>query len=147
MKKKIIMLGMLIALGVSAAFANGDTVSKDAVTAFTERFSNATDVQWQKANDYDRVSFKINGQMLSAIMSEQGQLIAVTRNILPTVLPLKLQGLLYKNFKGYWVTGLTEYALANDTRYFINIENADKKLTLESVSSIDWSEFEKITKG
>jgi hypothetical protein len=88
----------------------------------------------------------MNGQSLIALLSEEGEMIAVSRNILPTELPINLQASINKNFPAYWITGLTEYAVGSETKYFITVENADEKTTLENVGTYDWSLLKKIVK-
>ena len=88
----------------------------------------------------------MNGQSLSALLSEEGKLIAVSRNILSTELPLNLQASLSKNFAAYWISDLVEYAVGNETLYYLTVENADQKSVYESVGTYDWSLLKKTAK-
>ena len=101
MKKTIVTIIAFLILAITSTFANGNEISKEAISTFSTTFAKATDVKWENENTYYKASFKLNGQSLSALLSEEGKVIAVARNILSTELPLNLQGSLYKNFSAY----------------------------------------------
>ena len=147
MKKTIVTLIALTMLTVSSVFAAGSNdINKNALTTFSTSFAKATNVKWEKKETYYKASFEMNGQSLNALLSETGDIIAVSRNILSTDLPLSLQYSLNKNFSSFWISELTEFALGGETVYYIVIENADTKTTLKSVDTSDWSEVKKIAK-
>jgi hypothetical protein len=146
MKKKIVTLFTLVILAATTTFAAGNDISKNALATFSESYAKATNVKWEKENNYYKASFEMNGQSLSALLSEEGDMIAVSRNILSTELPINLQASLNKNFSEYWISGLVEYAVYNETKYFVTVENADQKTTLESVGTYDWSSIKKVAK-
>jgi hypothetical protein len=146
MKKKMITLMAFVLLAVTATFANGADISKDALAAFSNTFAKANNVKWEKNEKYDKASFQLNGQSLTALLSEKGEIIAVSRNILSTELPINLQVSFNKNFSGYWISDLVEYAIDGETTYYVTIENADEKTILESVGTYDWSLFKKMSK-
>jgi hypothetical protein len=146
MKKKIITLVAFAILTVTSVFAGNNDISKNALATFSGSFAKATNVKWNKEDNYYKASFEMNGQSLNALLSEEGEMIAVSRNILSTELPINLQASINKNFSAYWITDLTEYAVGNETKYFITVENADEKTTLENVGTYDWSLLKKIAK-
>src|SRR5204862_2609286 len=121
-------------------------ISKDARASFAATFAKATDVQWENENTFCKAIFKMNGQSLSALFAEEGKLIAISRNILSTELPLNLQAAIVKKFNGYWITDLAEYAVGNETLYYLTVENADQKTVYESVATYDWSLLKKTAK-
>jgi hypothetical protein len=146
MKKKMITLLAFVMLTVTATFANDIDVSKNALTAFSATFAKASDIKWEIADNYYKASFQINGQSLSALLSEEGEVIAVYRNILSTDLPLNLQASLYKKVSGYWISDLVEYAIGDETRYYLTLENADEKIVMENIGTYGWSLFKKTAK-
>jgi len=146
MKKKILTLLAFVMLTVTSTFAGGNEISKDALTTFSGTFTKATEVKWEKDINYYKASFKMNGQSLNALLSEEGKLIAVSRNILSTELPIGLQAALNKNISAYWISDLAEYAMDNETLYYVTLENADQKITLESIGTYDWSLLKKMAK-
>ena len=146
MKKKIVTLLAFVLLAIATTFANGNDISKEARAAFAVSFAKATDVKWEKENTYCKAFFTMNGQSLSALFDEEGKLIALSRNILSTDLPLNLQAALARNFSGYWITDLAEYAVGSETLYYLTVENADQKTVYESVGTYDWSLLKKTAK-
>ncbi|MFT3934617.1 MAG: hypothetical protein QM726_13420 [Chitinophagaceae bacterium] len=146
MKKKIITIAAFIMLAIGTTFANDNGISKNALLTFSEAFTNATDVKWEKEDHYYKVAFQENNLLLKALISEEGKLIAVSRNILSTDLPISLQASYRKNYTGYWISELTEYAIGNETRYFLTLENADQKILMENVGTHNWSPVKTIVK-
>ena len=88
----------------------------------------------------------MNGQSFNALISEEGKMIAVSRNILSTELPINLQAATAKNFSAYWISNLIEYAVGNETLYYITVENTDQQSVYESVGTYDWSLLKKTNK-
>jgi hypothetical protein len=147
MKKKIVTILAFVMLAITTTFAaDNDGISKNALATFSGAFAKATDVKWEKNDTYYTVAFQMNGQALTALIAEDGDMIAVSRNILSTELPIQLQASLSKDFSAYWISDLAEYAVDDATRYYVTIEDADKKITLESVGTYDWSVLRKIVK-
>ena len=146
MKKKIVTLVAFVILAVGTTFANDNEINKNALSAFSETFAKATNVKWEKNSTYYAASFEMNGQSLTALLSEEGDMIAVSRSILSTELPIHLQTTLAKNYSAYWISDLVEYAVGNETRYYITVEDADKKVVLESVNTYNWTLVKKIVK-
>ncbi len=146
MRKKFVTILVLAMLTIATAFASETNVSKDALAAFSATFVKATDVKWEKSDNYYKATFQINGHSLNTLLSEEGEIIAVYRNILATELPLYLQAPLYREFSKYWISGLTEYAVGGDTKYYLTLENADEKIIMENLGTYDWSLFKKTIK-
>ena len=146
MKKKFVTILALVMLTITTAFATETSVSKDALTTFTATFAKATDVKWEMSGDYYKASFQINGHSLNTLLSEQGDIIAVYRNIVSADLPLYLQGALYKNYSKFWISDLAEYAIKGETRYYITLENGDEKIIMQNMGTDDWSLVKKIAK-
>jgi ABC-type uncharacterized transport system fused permease/ATPase subunit len=76
---------------------------------------------------------------LNALISEEGELIAISRNLLSTELPVNLQVSLTKILSGYWISDLAEYAIDGETRYYMTIENADRKIILQNFGTYSWT--------
>ena len=48
-----------------------------------------------------------------------------------------------KNYKGYWITEIYELANGDGTRYYLTLENANKKIKLGSTGSDNWEVVKK----
>lgn len=146
MKRLIVTL--TLALFTLSSFANDETtVSPKALESFKSSFKNASEITWSVTENYFKANFLMNGQYVSAYYSAEGEMMALTRNISSTQLPLSLQASLKKNYDGYWISDLFEMANEEGTSYYITLENADTKQVLKSTANSDWSSFKKLRKS
>lgn len=143
--KRIIMT-LAIAASSLFAFAGEGSISKNVLSAFSKEFAGATEVSWSEGPDYYRAAFIMNDQYISAFYSNRGELMGITRNISSLNLPLGLQSKIRKDYNGYWITDLFEVCNSEGTRYYITVENADKKITLKSDNDANWEMYQKATK-
>jgi hypothetical protein len=74
----------------------------------------------------------MDDMVMFAYYSGNGELLAITRNIVSSQLPLNLQMTLRNNYNGYWITELFELSGDNDNCYYVSLESADSKVTLRS---------------
>ncbi len=148
MKTKILSLLITAMIIFNVSFANDtdDKVNKTILSSFSNQFEKAADVQWTKAAGYYKATFNWNGQYLTAFYDDNGESIAVSRNVLPKELPLILQTNLADDYNSFWITELFEYSTKDNNKYYITIENADKKIILESVNNSYWEVFKKSSK-
>lgn len=148
MKKRFLTLAVVIVTVISSAFArNEEGVSKKAISSFQKEFVNASDVKWEITKDYFKATFKLNDQVLYAFYSEEGNMIAMTRNIRSNQLPIRLSSDLKNNYKDFWITDLFEMASDNQTTYYATVESADNKVVLKSDSFGGWQVFKKEKKS
>lgn len=135
----------LIALTLSlTSFAlPGDGIATPVSDAFHKDFQHAEILSCNVTDKFTRLSFKMNGVVLNAFYSEDGELIAVSRNILTTQLPISLMLSIQENYPDYWVTGLFEISGRSENAYYLILENADRKLTLRSADRTRWEIYKK----
>ena len=137
MKKVLITLTMTIAL-MTSVFAGDEKVKTEIEKAFTSRFNGAQNVTWIPGNDYYKASFTYNGNWMYAYYDKSAALIGLSRNILSTQLPFFLQSNLKRKYSQYWITDLIEVTDDHAFRYYITLQNADKKITLVSSGGLNW---------
>ena len=121
-------------------------INEKALTTFQKEFKNATEVNWETGNRYLRVSFTYNEQVLTAYYNEEGERLAVIRNIRTSELPMGLMENLKQSYSKYWISDLFEFNGKEEAAYYITIENADHKITLKSYGMQDWINFRKSDK-
>jgi hypothetical protein len=144
MKKTILTIGMMLTIALTSVFANdNETVTKDTKAAFNNSFANATGVVWEKRAAFVKATFTLNSQVMVAFYHNDGELLAVTRNILSDQLPLNLMTDVKKNYSDHWVSELFEVASENQTSYYITLENADETLILKSSEFDGWSVYKR----
>jgi hypothetical protein len=147
MKKRILLVVMVFAIGVSSVLANTvNGVNEKVLSSFQKEFAGAKDVYWQKGNDFLKVSFTLDGKVLFAYYNESGEKLALVRNITSFDLPLGLQMELKQQYPQYWITDLFDFNGQEDSAYYITIENADTKITLKSVGLNGWTLYKRTQK-
>ena len=144
MKKVILMWAMLLTVGLTSVFANNEeTINQRAVSAFKKDFTSAQDVTWESNKDFIKATFKVNEQVMFAYYSPSGDLMAVTRNIISTQLPINLLSSLKKNYASYWISDLFEVSNSEGLHYYVTLETADAKLVMHSSNGGSWSTYSK----
>ena len=146
MKTRILAVSVFAMMMISTAFANDIEVNQNVLNAFSEQFTKASEINWEKTNSYYKASFQFNGRYLTAFYSEDGEALGVKRNLLTVELPINLQVVLKNKYSDYWVTELCEYATNGESNYYIAVENGDQALVLHSSGTSDWSVFSRKSK-
>lgn len=132
----IIAFSLFISL---SSFANGIDNNEKIKTAFAEKFADAKEVSWNSTSSYIKASFRLNDQVMFAYYSTDGALLGVSRNLLSSSLPIRLQTEIRKLSANGWIAELFEYASDDENSYFATIENADQKVFLKSAVNNGWS--------
>jgi predicted small secreted protein len=144
MKKTILAIAVMLVTGATSAFANTkDGINQRVASAFHKDFNNAQSVSWQQETTFIKATFSLNNQILFAYYDQEGQLIAVVRNILSDHLPILLQAELKKNYSSFWITDLFELGTESQTTYFIRLQNANQVLILKSDGFGHWEVYKK----
>lgn len=146
MKPLFILLTILSSFFVQSAKANDEPVTSAVLRSFQTSFKDAKEVQWKIGIDFIKVEFVLEGQYITAFYAAEGKLIAVTKNISSTQLPIVLQAQVKKEYNDYWITELFELSNEELVEYYITVENADTKLVLKSAGS-GWVVFQKKSKN
>src|SRR5215471_18034482 len=138
MKKRILSVAIIFAIGMSSVLANTvDGVNEKVLSSFQREFAEAKDMYWQKGGDFLKVSFTLNEKVLFAYYNESGEKLALVRNVTSFDLPLGLQIELKQQYGQYWITDLFEFNGQDDSAYYVTVENANVKITLKS-SGMEW---------
>ncbi|AXY76521.1 hypothetical protein D3H65_22080 [Paraflavitalea soli] len=144
MKKTILTWVLLLTVGLSSTFANKlENVNEQVISSFKKDFASAQDVSWEKSKEISKATFKLNDQVMFAYYAEDGNLLAVMRNIVSSQLPINLLSDLKKNYSSYWISDLFEMASDNSTAYYVTVQNGDQTLVLKSFGSVGWETFKK----
>ena len=118
MKKSILTWALILMVGVSTSFAHGiEGVSEKVMNSFKKEFSEAKDVQWESTKDFAKATFALHGQIMFAFYNGEGSLLAVTRNIVASQLPLSLLAEVKKNYVDFWISDLFEMSSNDHTTY------------------------------
>jgi hypothetical protein len=145
MKKSILTWVLLLTVSISSTFANNkiENVNETVISSFKKDFASAQDVTWEKSKEVSKATFKLNDQVMFAYYAEDGNLLAVIRNIVSTQLPINLLSDLKKNYGSFWISDLFEMASDNSTSYYVTLQSGDQTVVLKSYSSTGWETFKK----
>jgi len=140
-KKAAIMMALFLTVCVSYSFAKpADSVNGEIKNAFRKNFQNAQIMSTETHKGFTKLTFKIDDIVMFAFYSDNGQLLAVTRNIVSSQLPYNLRTSLKNDYESYWITELFEFTGDSDNAYYVSLENADKKVVLRSNGDY-WEEY------
>ena len=146
-KKIALAAAMLLTIGIASSFANTSDSGNDVVTAsFHKDFKKAEVLSTQEGKTYTKITFKLNDMVLFAFYNEDGQLLAVSRNIKSSQLPIQLLMEVKKDYGNYWISDLFELTADGNSNYYITLENADTRLTLRSYDSGSWEVYDRKAK-
>ena len=140
-------VAVIMTLGIGSSFAApiAENGQENINNSFHRDFRQAELLSTNAGKDYTKLTFKMHGVILSAFYSDNGELLAVTRNIPSSQLPLRLLMDLKNNYANYWITDLFEINTNGSSSYYITLENADTKLTLRS-NEAAWDSYNKTSK-
>jgi len=139
MKKTILALAVMLTTVLTSAFANkSEEINQRALASFGKDFVSAKNASWQQSADYAKVTFNLNNHVLFAYYNQDGELLAVVRNILTDQLPVNLLTTMKKKYKSYWVSELFEVATGEQTNYYVTLESGDEKIVLKSEGTDEW---------
>ena len=146
MKRLVLTLTIALSLISLSSFATDVKVNPAALKSFNKSFKNATEVNWTVSNTFYKANFVLDGQYVAAYYDGEGKMIALTRNVSSTQLPIVLQANLKKNYENFWISDLFEVTNEEGTSYFVTIENADTTMILKS-NNQGWERFKKQSKS
>ena len=146
MKKSMVVLALVLVTGFTSIFAAPkDGINVNVTSSFQRDFNNAKEVKWENGKAFIKATFRLNDQITFAYYSTSGDLLAVSRNILSSQLPINQLVSLNKNYSGYWITDLFEMNAESLTSYYVTVENADVKVVLKSTAN-GWEIYNKQAK-
>ncbi len=144
MKPLFFSLLLFVTMSMNA-FAADTAVSPDILKSFKKTFSTAKDVTWSTSNDLYKADFVYRSQYITAYYDAEGNMLALTKNILSTELPLLLGTSLREHYSNHWISEVLEVSTEDGSRYYVTLENADEKVVLKSVQN-NWSVAKKVKK-
>jgi hypothetical protein len=141
-KKFAFIAALLLTAGIGSSFAAPTGNSNDIIiTSFRKEFKTADVMGIETRKEYTKVTFKLNNLVLFAYYSENGELLAIVRNILSTQLPIQLLMDLRQNYSNDWITDLFEMSVNGQTTYYATLENSDSRITLRSSNTSNWENY------
>ena len=137
-KKLAIAVALLLTVGVTSSFATPTDKTDVIKASFRKDFKKAELMGIEANNSFNKLTFKMNDMVLYAFYTDNGELLAVTRNIKSSQLPIQLLLDLKRDYANYWITDLFEFNGDGTNSYYVTVENADTSITLRANSYDDW---------
>ena len=141
MKKLIVVLGLFVALGATAA--NPPEVTEKVLKAFEQTFVKATDVVWSELGNTYEARFKQSEIISRASYDKEGNLLRTIRYYSEEGLPINILTKLKKKFAGKSIFGVTESATGDEVEYSIVLQDEKKWYIVKSDS---WGSLEVVQK-
>ena len=147
-KLKTVFAAVAILLATSAFAASGpEKVSERVKSAFEKNFTGASNVNWEKNQDFYFASFTLDSKEVAAAYNESGELVGTSRLLATAQLPLKVSLAIADRYQGYNVsTAATELTYEGETSYCLTVVNDKQILNLKCSSNGDITVTSKIKK-
>lgn len=149
MNRLILSAAFALVLSTTYSFATpvspADRTNGMIATSFRRDFRDAQVISTEEYANFTKLTFKMNAQVLFAFYSGSGELLAVTRNIPSSQLPVSLLMNLKKQLGNSWITELFEINSDAQHCYYVTLENADAKVTLRS-NGDSWDVYSNLKK-
>lgn len=140
MKKLQTILAAAALLFATSAFAakGPEKVNSAVKKAFEQQFNAASNVSWEKTDDFYFASFKLNERYVSAAYDEKGELLATSRMINADELPLAVSLAISEKYPGYAAsTTAEEISFEGQVSYFITVSGSRQLITLKCLANGD----------
>jgi hypothetical protein len=146
---------MALVLTITTSFTYASD-SKDIIRLvnanFKQQFKTAQIISTDASGKYTKVTFRQNDIIMTAFYSDNGNLLALVRNMLSSQLPADLRMDLKNNYGDYWITELFELKgedhanHENVNCYYVSLESANSRVVLRSVDDSTWEVFDEKSK-
>jgi hypothetical protein len=149
MKKLRTLFAAAAILVATSAFASPgpDKVSEKVKAEFEKFFAGATNVRWEKKDDFYFASFDLNAKEAGAAYNESGELLGISRILETNQLPLSISMAIADRYAGYTVAkSITEITYDGQTSYYVDVENEKKILKLKCSTNGDITVDKKVKK-
>lgn len=115
--------------------------------AFDKNFIGATNVSWEQIDDFYFASFDLVTKQNTAAFNENGELVATSRMIDISQLPLSVSAAINDKYSGYTLSkAVTEFYFEGQTSYYVYAENSKRILRLKCYAGGDITVDKKIKK-
>lgn len=133
MKKFLVSLLLMLAVGFTTAFANDEPgITKQVKKNFEKEFAGATSVKWDNLGDYQVATFTLENNRVEAYFNtETGELEGTARYVLFDQLPLQVVKAFNKNFDSTDFLSALEISNHAGLFYRLKAETQNKRYSLK----------------
>lgn len=107
-------------------------LTRQVSSAFNEKYANATNVSWTKAQNFYFASFDVKEGKLSVAYTDRGEFIAVARELPFSQLPMAAAETITYAYRGHVIPAtVNEIVLEGETNYYLTVEGKSAYLRLK----------------
>ena len=133
MKRIILSLSLMLAVGLTTVLANYNTPVSDLVKeSFKKEFPGVESVKWSDQGDYQKATFVFTGHRSVAYFNENGELEGSARDLFFDQLPLAVMRSFDKRFDGAYFMDVLEVTNIEGTSYRLTVEKQDKRYRVKA---------------
>jgi hypothetical protein len=138
-KLRTVFAGAALLLATSAFATTGpEKVSPSVKAVFEKSFTAASNVNWEKSDDYYFASFTLNSKQTTVAYNENGELLGISSIIATSQLPVNVALAISNKYEGYTVAKTaTELTYQGETSYYVSVANNKQILRLKCTGSGD----------
>jgi uncharacterized membrane protein YkoI len=127
--KTVNLIVIAFAIISKSACAQNNTPPENVVKAFTQKFSDAKSVKWDKENETEwEAGFKLNGEEYSANFSTDGVWKETEHEIEKSAIPAPVKQTLDSEFAGYKIEEAEISETAEGSVYEFELENGETEM-------------------
>lgn len=116
----------------SSTSVKAEKVSREVRTAFSEKFADATQVNWKRNKEFYFATFLIDNKSFTAAYVEDGDFVAISRMLTLQQLPIAATEALETRFEGYAVPDrVTEISMDGSTNYYLTVDGKTRTLLVK----------------
>ncbi|MBN9298052.1 MAG: hypothetical protein J0I41_13645 [Filimonas sp.] len=127
------LIAAVLSLVIVSAFANDNSkIGIFVVNNFKSDFPGAAGVQWTIKNEFAKADFTFDGKKTQAFYTAGGELFATGQNVTLKDIPAKAANKIQKDYADYVVGEVVAYEqVEQPIKYYVSVEDAQKKIILE----------------
>lgn len=150
--KKLIAILTSAVFFCSAVFANDDVKDNIArnrrvMDSFNREFAGAVNVSWYSTDKSHVAKFTVKESKVTAHFDNEGRLLATSRYITDSDLPLKVMNRLVKKYPNQRINNVVEYEYEGLTTYVVTLESATHWTVLKAEPAGWLTTINKLRKG
>lgn len=133
--KKVLTAAFAVTFITATAFASGEENKEKAVKNLKKEFATAKDIEWKLTDNYLKASFTWNNQQLEVFYNFEGDVIAKSKHIELSNLPVDAQQTIEKRYADYKIDEIVDFDGTDLGHYYYASVIKDNKKTILQVSS------------
>ncbi len=129
--KKLVFTTLLAIASVATSFADTHTANYFVQNSFQAEFKGANNVTWTACGNLSKASFTLDDQKAEAFFNADGLMIAVSKSVSLSELPIKAKRNFAKKYEGYTVTDAIRFESTDECAYYMYADNGQDHVMLK----------------